>query len=94
MPLAENTLRTGLSTAAGDTAAGAGVVCVWGAPACAADFGYAGQVAGDAAGGVLYDGFDAAYQDGVKPLAHKAADAAGDIAHAVTGALPTFRIGR
>jgi hypothetical protein len=51
-------------------------------------------VAGDAAGGVLYDGFDAAYQHGVKPLAHRAADAAGDVAHAVTDELPTFGIGR
>jgi hypothetical protein len=83
MPLVENTLRTGLSTAVGDAGVTVGLLCGPGAVVCSPALGIAGSIAGDWTGGVIYDGLDSAYQHAIKPLG----DAADDVGGAVEGGL-------
>jgi hypothetical protein len=83
MPLVENTLRTGLSTAAGDAGVTVGLLCGPGAVVCSPALGIAASIAGDWTGGFVYDGLDSAYQHGIKPLG----DAADDVGGAVKDGL-------
>jgi hypothetical protein len=78
MPLLENTLRTGLSTEVGGLGVTAGLACGPAAVVCSPVLGVGGSVVGDFAGGALYDGLDATYQHGIKPLAGEVGDAVED----------------
>lgn len=92
MPLLENTLRTGLSTAGGDAGVVVGLGCGPAAVVCSPVLCVAGSVAGDFAGGAAYDGLAAIHQNAIKPIGNEVGNVIDDVNDTVKDGLDRIGI--